>query len=985
MASEAQSSKSESTSKGEPTNAVETAASPENPVDPYASEEEVAGSQLKTQKKETEEVVEKVVQQVAEEESDKTPSASEKTVDSHESNDKDVTEDASKPQQPEEVKEVIKEVPLEAPPPPDTPLPPETPPPSEKVVDPYASAEDEVPEVQPKAQKTEAREAIEEEVVEEPLHESPPSSERVVDPYASTGEEVPETQPEIQKQEVEEVSTKNEQPIEEQKTVESRTNEDSRPVQPSIPKVIPRQNSFESDSRAETKPATSKHPPPYHRQYDEWNSNREDPWTAGASGIRFKNSKNNESNHSKSASSGISWSDKTQRVDNGMGGWGDDDNEVYHAKADENSNLSHHSNAENRSSNDVRSSYHGGEQTNFGPRRQERVCFNCQQPGHLSRFCPQKQANERHEQRNDQQNSWDTRQDNYRDSQNDYRGNQRNNYHDNQRDSQRYNQNDNQRDYHDNNRHDSQRHGYQSNQRDHYQSSNRSNYHDNQYGNHEEQRYGNQQNSSGDGWTQTFAPQQPLRDQRDEFRGHRESNGPRDRNNAQNQSSSTRPAHIPVQRTVDQIFQDDQENDIDERTLYDSDGGVIVMYGPDDMPVIDTWDEAELLPEVLENIKRAKYVRPRNIQRYALPLIWQGYDLKAQAETGSGKSAGFLVPIIDKLAREFKGKDSNERLHLVSALVVVPTRELAIQLSEQGRKLADGTGVRVNSAYGEYKIQNNVESIHLNGCDILVATLGRLLNFMRNKVIVYDKLKYFVLDEVDALLSYDSMEEIRQICAFEGFPTVSDRQTLCFSATMSPAVRQLADQFCKPKSPIIRNKIKDLNQRVTVEIVEVPFAERNQYLMDYLRGEAEKNDGVLPKKLIFVEKKRDVDELVEQLQELHIPIQAIHGERSQQQREEINRAFREGRIRALVATELFARGLDIADLGHVINVYMPSTREKFVHRIGRTGRTHCGVATTYFDPNHPDDREMAETIIEVLTKLKLDVPEFVRKAAEPTF
>ncbi|KAI6181448.1 hypothetical protein M3Y98_00830500 [Aphelenchoides besseyi] len=805
------------------------------------------------------------------------------------------------------------------------------------------------------------------------------------------------------------------------KNVEPYTNENPPPRQPNIPKVIPRQNSFQSDFNAENKPVTSRPPLPYHRQYDEWKASREDPWTARASGIRFKNSENNESNHSKSGASGVSWNGRTRRLDIEIGGWSGEDNggwgdvnasaneytqPVLHAKADENSNLSHHSNAGSQSSNDVRSSYYGGQHSNFdfhhndnhrsekrfdnqnskqpngfhsasNYRGQDRVCYNCHQSGHLSRYCPEKEVGEHSDQRNEQQhNTWDTRRDNCRGNQNDYRGTQHNNYHDNQHDyhgnnRREFNCNNQKDSYHNdhhNNQRDSQRYGYQSNQRDHYQSSQR--------GNYQNKQYGNQPNSFIDGCNQTFVPQQSLRDQRDEFCGHRESNGSRGGNNVQNQSFSNRPPCIPVQRTVDQIFQDDQENDIDERTLYDSDGGVIVVDGPDDMPVIDAWDEANLLPKVLENIKRAKYVRPRNIQRYALPLIWQGYDLKAQAETGSGKSAGFLVPIIDKLAREFEGKDPNERHHLVSALVVVPTRELAIQLSEQARKLADGTGVRVNSAYGEYKFQNNVENIHLNGCDILVATLGRLLNFMRNKIIFYDKLKYFVLDEVDVLLSYDSMEEIREICAFEGFPGVSDRQTLCFSATMSPAVRQLADQFCKPKSPIIRNKLKDLNQRVTVEIVEVPFAERNQYLMKYLRGEADKNNGVLPKKLIFVEKKRDVDELAAQLQELNIPIRAIHGERSQQEREEITRAFREGKIRALVATELFARGLDIADLGHVINVHMPSTREKFVHRIGRTGRTHSGVATAYFDPNFPDDREMAGTIIEVLTKLKLDVPQF---------
>ncbi|KAI6195416.1 60S ribosomal protein L37a [Aphelenchoides besseyi] len=710
--SEAQSSKPESATKDEPMNADESATFSGKPVDPYASgDEEVAENQVKTRKRETEEAIEQIIQQTTEEKSDKTPSAPEKAIDSHESNDEEVIQEAPKAQQPEEVTEVIEQVSYE------TPAPPEI------IVDPYASAREEVLKAQTNAEEKKAKETIEE-VIEQPLHESPSSSKQVVDSYVSTGKELPEIQPKAQQQKGEEVSAK--QLTEEHKTqayyfwiiesfifsVEPYTNENPPPRQPNIPKVIPRQNSFQSDFNAENKPVTSRPPLPYHRQYDEWKASREDPWTARASGIRFKNSENNESNHSKSGASGVSWNGRTRRLDIEIGGWSGEDNggwgdvnasaneytqPVLHAKADENSNLSHHSNAGSQSSNDVRSSYYGGQHSNFdfhhndnhrsekrfdnqnskqpngfhsasNYRGQDRVCYNCHQSGHLSRYCPEKEVGEHSDQRNEQQhNTWDTRRDNCRGNQNDYRGTQHNNYHDNQHDyhgnnRREFNCNNQKDSYHNdhhNNQRDSQRYGYQSNQRDHYQSSQR--------GNYQNKQYGNQPNSFIDGCNQTFVPQQSLRDQRDEFCGHRESN------------------------------------------------------------------------------------------------------------------------------------------------------------------------------------------------------------------------------------------------------------------------------------------------------------------------EADKNNGVLPKKLIFVEKKRDVDELAAQLQELNIPIRAIHGERSQQEREEITRAFREGKIRALVATELFARGLDIADLGHVINVHMPSTREKFVHRIGRTGRTHSGVATAYFDPNFPDDREMAGTIIEVLTKLKLDVPQFAKR------
>ncbi|KAI6211496.1 RNA helicase [Aphelenchoides besseyi] len=277
-----------------------------------------------------------------------------------------------------------------------------------------------------------------------------------------------------------------------------------------------------------------------------------------------------------------------------------------------------------------------------------------------------------------------------------------------------------------------------------------------------------------------------------------------------------RPSHIPVERSVDEIFKEDEKH---KRTkvFYSLDGQVTVKNGPEPLTVIEKWEEAEFDEIIMNNIRRSNYSFPRNFQKYAMPLIMDGFDVKGQAETGSGKSAAFLLPIIQKLHDEFKDQEETERLCSVSALIIEPTRELAAQLFEQAEKFADATTVRVNVAYDSCEIDVNREAIYQKGCDILVGTPGRLIDFMSSddrkaQFFKYDKLKFLVLDEADELLKSSFMPEVQRMVTFPTFPSVENRQTLFFSATFSHQIMQLSKMFCKPKSVIVRNQNHDLNR-----------------------------------------------------------------------------------------------------------------------------------------------------------------------------
>jgi len=454
-------------------------------------------------------------------------------------------------------------------------------------------------------------------------------------------------------------------------------------------------------------------------------------------------------------------------------------------------------------------------------------------------------------------------------------------------------------------------------------------------------------------------------------------------NQEQNDRKSTL-SFIPKNRDIDAIFKDDEDRANIAVDLYEQDGQIIVENGPENLAVIEDWKSSGLSKPILENIIRSKYLKPRNFQKYAIPLILEGFDIKGYAETGNGKSAAFLLPIIHMLAKSFEEDlgEANSRQMKVSALIIEPTRELAKQLYEQASKFAHGTGVTVNFAYGAYNLGVNKQSLWSKGCDILIGTPGRLKHFLKDGVVSAELLQYLVLDEADRLLDFSFMAEVQEMTSVKGFPSVKDRQTLFFSATFGENTRNLANELCKKKSVLIKNKGSDVNSRIKQELINVPFNDRKEFLLNLFKSEIKKK-GSLPKKLVFVETKRDADYIATMLSDEGIKAQTVNGDRTQELREAAVNGFRTGEFNVLVVTNVFARGMDFSDLGHVINLHLPTDRETYIHRIGRTGRLNFGIATSFFDPDHPSDRDIVEVIMKELENAGQEVPKFLRSAKDP--
>jgi len=276
----------------------------------------------------------------------------------------------------------------------------------------------------------------------------------------------------------------------------------------------------------------------------------------------------------------------------------------------------------------------------------------------------------------------------------------------------------------------------------------------------------------------------------------------------------------------------------------------------------------------------------------------------------------------------------------------------------------------------------NKQSLWSKGCDILIGTPGRLKHFLKDGVVSAELLQYLVLDEADRLLDFSFMAEVQEMTSVKGFPSVKDRQTLFFSATFGENTRNLANELCKKKSVLIKNKGSDVNSRIKQELINVPFNDRKEFLLNLFKSEIKKK-GSLPKKMVFVETKRDADYIATMLSDEGIKAQTVNGDRTQELREAAVNGFRTGEFNVLVVTNVFARGMDFSDLGHVINLHLPTDRETYIHRIGRTGRLNFGIATSFFDPDHPSDRDIVEVIMKELENAGQEVPKFLRSAKDP--
>src|SRR3989344_2999116 len=332
-----------------------------------------------------------------------------------------------------------------------------------------------------------------------------------------------------------------------------------------------------------------------------------------------------------------------------------------------------------------------------------------------------------------------------------------------------------------------------------------------------------------------------------------------------------------------------------------------------------------------KNIERAGFINPRPIQDQAIPTVLQGKDVFGMANTGTGKTAAFLLPLIEKISKT-KGQNKRE-----TVLIMAPTRELALQIESDFKNLAFGFGMFSVACVGGLPIMRQIGEIK-RGVSFVIGTPGRLRDLIDQKILDLSACRSVVLDEADRMLDMGFRDEMVYIIG----KTAKEKQTLFFSATLSPEIKKLTEQYLKEPvfiSVITGETLKNIDQNVIrVRSKEEKLAKLHEVL---------KKDGS-DKVLIFREMKHSVDTLAKELAHFGFKVGAIHGDKRSRERIRILDSFKKDHINVLIATDVAARGLDIPDVTHVINYDVPQTYDTYVHRIGRTGRSgKKGTALTF--------------------------------------
>ena len=347
---------------------------------------------------------------------------------------------------------------------------------------------------------------------------------------------------------------------------------------------------------------------------------------------------------------------------------------------------------------------------------------------------------------------------------------------------------------------------------------------------------------------------------------------------------------------------------------------------------------------VLDAVRDAGYTEPTPIQREAIPLILKGRDIMGLAQTGTGKTAAFTLPIIERLA----GGPRRTRV-----LILTPTRELCVQVEASFRKYARHAPLAVVSVYGGVPLDPQEKQLRA-GVDVVVATPGRLIDHLERQNVVFDDLEVLVLDEADRMLDMGFAPQISRVVS--AIPPY--RQTLLFSATMPPEVEALARKYLR--KPLVVQVGRRSAAATTVKhyVYPVPRDRKSALLADLLKREA------MESVLVFTRTKHGADRVVRHLERSGIHAAAMHADKTQPQRTRALEDFKSGQVRVLVATDIAQRGLDISGITHVINYDVPQQAEDYVHRIGRTGRAaNEGDAFTFMAP---DEIAMVRTIERVI-------------------
>ncbi len=363
----------------------------------------------------------------------------------------------------------------------------------------------------------------------------------------------------------------------------------------------------------------------------------------------------------------------------------------------------------------------------------------------------------------------------------------------------------------------------------------------------------------------------------------------------------------------------------------------------DEAPAV-TFADLGLAESVLRAVRDAGYERPTPIQAAAIPVVLRGRDVMGLAQTGTGKTAAFSLPLVHRIL------DGPRRTRV---LVLTPTRELCVQVEESFRQYSRHAALDVAAVYGGVPIEPQEEALR-GGVDVVVATPGRLLDHLERQNVVFDDLEVHVLDEADRMLDMGFAPQINRVV--DQIPPY--RQTLLFSATMLPEVEALARKYLRKPVVVQMGRRNTTTQAVTHAVYPVPRDRKSRLLVELLGHPG--MDSVL----VFVRTKPGADRVVRHLEQGGITAAAMHGDKSQAQRIQALEDFRSGAVRVLVATDIAQRGLDITGISHVINYDVPEQAEDYVHRIGRTGRAAAtGDAYTFMAPDEIATVRLIERVI----------------------
>ncbi|KAI9485702.1 MAG: P-loop containing nucleoside triphosphate hydrolase protein [Benjaminiella poitrasii] len=412
----------------------------------------------------------------------------------------------------------------------------------------------------------------------------------------------------------------------------------------------------------------------------------------------------------------------------------------------------------------------------------------------------------------------------------------------------------------------------------------------------------------------------------------------------------------------------------------------VEMKGKNAPEGIKEFSKSGLDEHLISNITLARYTVPTPVQKYSIPIVTQGHDLMACAQTGSGKTAGFLFPILSAMFTKGPLEEPNEppikrgyhfyKKAYPQVLILAPTRELVSQIYKEAKKFCYRSYVRPCVAYGGADIQQQLRLID-RGCHLLVATPGRLVDILERRRLSFQNIQYLVLDEADRMLDMGFEPQVRRIVEGEDMPSSAKRQTLLFSATFPDNIQRLARDFLKKDHIFLSvGRVGATSENITQEIELVQDGEKRSRLLEVLAKHKNKNGLAL----IFTETKRMADVVCEFLNENGLSSTAIHGDRVQSEREAALESFRKGITPIMVATAVAARGLDIPNVTHVISFDLPSDIDDYVHRIGRTGRAgNTGLATAFFTN---ENRFLSSSLVKLLNDAHQEVPNWLITMSE---